>query len=495
MGGTVRCWGAGGRGELGNDSLVGSGVPVDVRAVSNATAVAAGATHSCALVAGGAVKCWGSNDYGELGNGGMGSSSVPVDVVGISGATAIAAGGGHSCALLPGGVVKCWGHGLSGELGNNTHNSSNVPVTVAGITGATAITASGEFQDPLRGFSCALVAGAVECWGSGDLGQLGGGIFGPDSATPVAVPGITGASAVSSGRWHACALVTGGTVKCWGDDSSGQLGDGVISIGGRVPVDVQEVSGATAIGAGGAQSCAVIAGGGVKCWGEGTLGQLGNGSTDDSVAPVDVSGISGATRLTVGGAHSCVLVAAGAVKCWGYGRTGELGRNAWVDSPVPVDLFDPQPVVPPVVRPVVPPVVRPVVHRTKRKRVVVRWPQLAFAVQRVRGDSSTIGLLRGFVASIPRGSRLIVTCPAGCGASTGTAIATLRGNGGSRTRTLRHALAIQKSTTIRAAVVAAGKVGRFRTYRFLPGVFAPRNVAVHRGCLAPGTRTRVTACS
>jgi alpha-tubulin suppressor-like RCC1 family protein len=130
--GAVKCWGYNVYGELGDGTYIDSSLAVDVLGVTGATQISAGYLNSCALIAGGAVKCWGHNAYGGLGDGtNRINSNVPVDVVGLSSATQVAAGYSHSCALVDGGAVQCWGYSGSGGLGNGTsYNNSNVPVDV-----------------------------------------------------------------------------------------------------------------------------------------------------------------------------------------------------------------------------------------------------------------------------------------------------------------------------------------------------------------------------
>ena len=289
-----------------------------------ASALDAGTYHACAVVTGGAVKCWGSNESGELGNGASGpsaGSTTPVTVTGLTGATSVARGMYHSCALIDDGTVTCWGENGAGQLGNGTTNDSSVPVTVPGITGATAITSA-------SGATCVIVAGgAVKCWGISYYGELG---TTNSSAVPVDVAGVTGATAIAGGAFHMCALVANGAVSCWGRNYQGQLGNG--HSGGGVdstaPVSVVGITGATAISAhANEHTCAVLADTTVECWGNNSVGQLGNGTSTDSPVPVPVTGVTGVTAINSGSNHTCAVVAGGTVKCWGVNGSGQLGNG------------------------------------------------------------------------------------------------------------------------------------------------------------------------
>ncbi|MEZ5265660.1 MAG: hypothetical protein R2755_28630 [Acidimicrobiales bacterium] len=292
----IFCWGADDAGQLGDGPIVHappmvpivgpSGSRPDFVFVGGAdpgvVALAAGATHTCAVLADGDVWCWGGNARGQLGDGTTTDGVYPVKVVGGLDAVAIDGGGAHTCAVDRAGAVWCWGANDHGQLGDGTTTDRPVPTAVTGIGDAIAV-ATGDAH------SCALRnGGAVVCWGRNDTGKLGDGTT-TDRPSPVAVPGLGAASALAAGAGHTCALTTG-SVWCWGANDLGQLGDGT-GAGSAAPVAVAGLADVRSIGIGSSHSCAVRTDRTVWCWGANGWGQLGDGTTTDRLQPVRALGL------------------------------------------------------------------------------------------------------------------------------------------------------------------------------------------------------------
>jgi alpha-tubulin suppressor-like RCC1 family protein len=386
--GAVKCWGYNYDGQLGlgdqnyrgdNPGEMGANLPaVDLGAGVTATAIAAGSNHTCALLSMGAVKCWGYNFHGQLGLGDqdfrgdgpdeMGGSLPSVNLGSGVTARAIAAGFNHTCALLSTGVVKCWGRNDEGQLGlgdtnNRGDGSGEMGATLLAVdlgVGVTATGISGGFQH-----TCAsLSTGAVKCWGNNFYGQLGLGNsnkLGDEAnemgANLLAVDLGSGVTAVSVnvGRYHSCALLSSGAVKCWGINTGGQLGlgdtgnrgDQANEMGTNLPgVDLGLGFSAVALASNHDQSCVVMSSGEMKCWGQNTSGQLGlgdkgnrgdgSGEMGANLPVVDLATSARVTAISAGWQHTCVLLSSGAVKCWGDNQFGQLGlgdRSSRGDDP------------------------------------------------------------------------------------------------------------------------------------------------------------------
>lgn len=297
--------------------------------------VACGGAHVCAVTTGGKVVCQGYGGRGQLGDGqATGFSPTWVQTVGISGATSVACGGEHSCALAAG-QVYCWGHDENGQIGDGSSGVSvdrPTPVLVALPEGATALVAGGPHFG--SGHTCALLSsGAVWCWGANSGGQIGNGQsgFGELVATPMHVATLSEpAIGLAAGGRHTCALHADGTVSCWGYDDYAQVGDGKSGTNVVTPLPVKVVGlpdKAVAIAAGEGQSCAVLASGEPRCWGQGDFGQLGTANTANSVKPIAVFGGGVAGWIGMGAMHGCVARPAGSVECAGLDDLGEVGSG------------------------------------------------------------------------------------------------------------------------------------------------------------------------
>jgi hypothetical protein len=306
--GLVRAWGANYSGQLGDGTLNDSNILETVMSLMNAIEVAAGVFHSLALLSDSTVRAWGDNFSGQLGDGTFNNSTVPVSVIGLTDAIAITAGLNHSLALLNDGTVRSWGGNFFGQLGNGTDTTSNVPVTVLGLSNVVAISAGG-------GHSLALLADeTVRAWGENSNGELGDGTT-IDRSTPVQVKGTGGAgflnkvTAIAAGEFHSLALLNDGRVLAWGSNEYGQLGDGT-NTDSNVPVQVKGTGGSgainnvAAVAAGGFHSLALLKNGTVLAWGNNESGQLGDGSNTDSTLPVTVSELKNSSIIAGGGDHS-----------------------------------------------------------------------------------------------------------------------------------------------------------------------------------------------
>ena len=337
----VKCWGYNDKGVVGDGTFDDSKTPKDVVGLTGVSAVSAG-QGICAVMTTGGLKCWGVARV----NGTMDNSSTATDFPGLSsGVASVSAGGGQACAVLTSGALKCWGRNMRGELGDGTTTDSLTPVQVSGLTSGVASVTIGNQH------VCALLTiGSVQCWGAGYSGQIGDNSFSPtERPTPTQVVGLnSGVVAITAGMEFNCALLSTGAVKCWGRGDDGQLGDGT---NGNVATPVQVTgltSGVVAISAGDSHVCALMDSGAVKCWGSNLDGQLGDGSETASNVPVDVIGLDApAKAVAAGGGQTCVLIEVNDVRCFGANYYGGLGNGTEVSSSTPVKVIGLAPAVVP----------------------------------------------------------------------------------------------------------------------------------------------------
>lgn len=323
------------------------------------SSISAGLLHSCAVNDGGAW-CWGSNEHGQLGDGSiLTTRSRPVVVSGLSdGVAKISAGVAHTCAITTEARVRCWGNNDYGQLGDGTTSTRLEPVDVQGLADPIEDLAAGYLH------TCALTtAGGVWCWGGAGEDQLGSAdaIAMEYSSTPIAVEGLpSGVVAIAAGAVHTCALTSQGETWCWGDDGSGQLGDGsgLSTSAPYLPVRAEMPHEVTQIAAGWEHTCAITVEAELWCWGLDYFGQLGNsvdepgyrhpngrpivacvfvplliygsitiycvGEPGEDVkehadSPTRADRVPGGVEgVTAGTSHTCAITSGGGATCWGF---------------------------------------------------------------------------------------------------------------------------------------------------------------------------------
>jgi alpha-tubulin suppressor-like RCC1 family protein len=461
--GGAKCWGGNTNGKLGDGTTTTRLTPVDVSGLTSGVAkISAGRNHTCAITTAGGAKCWGTNTFGQIGDStAISPRLTPTNVTGLStGVTAISTNFHTTCASTTSGV-KCWGYNSVGELGDGTVTTRSIPAalsgnpagaapstpgiltvnsysTISGFDASQFTLASGgtcptvfsytlaggasctlfidfsptttgaksaslqinssdtlnpAFTENLAGVgipaagtglisvspnplnisgtyvgttvqgtvtiynapsinsliaesraqsTCMVTAtGGVKCWGDNSGGQLGNGTL-IATSTPTDVTGLSsGVVSIATGQGNHCALMTNGTIKCWGDNTSGKLGDGT-TIRRLTPITVSGITNAIQITAGTHFTCAVLADRSAKCWGGNNAGQLGDGTTTDRPLPTTVAGFTNnIASISAGEYFTCALTITGGVKCWGTNGNGALGDGTptGVGRPTPADVL------------------------------------------------------------------------------------------------------------------------------------------------------------
>jgi len=266
----------------------------------------------------------------------LGAASAKATVVATGVVETSASSFGSSCARMDTGSVQCWGDNWFGQLGNGTI----APIAVA----YPVVAFAAPVVDLSLGLShaCAVLqGGALQCWGGNDWLQIGLPASARWSTQPITIPGLANVAEVAAGNRHTCVRTASGQVLCFGDNGFGQLGDGTTN-SSAAAVPVAGLPGpAMELTAGSVHTCVRLQNGEAWCWGANGGGELGNGTFEAASLPTRVQGLGQAlASIRAGSHHSCAVTVSGTGKCWGMNRDGELGNGERVEAvPTPVDVL------------------------------------------------------------------------------------------------------------------------------------------------------------
>lgn len=348
--GTVRCWGANGKGALGDGTTTSSPTPVSVTGLGagSTRSVSVGGSFACALSTDGAVKCWGANEDGVLAGPYGSYSTEPVDIPRLGAGTTVqlTTGKKHACAVSITGATRCWGSNSSSQLGIGMAKggSEAMPTLVSGLGPGTTRQVDANYLS-----TCVVRDdGAALCWGSNVIGTLGDGTQ-TERTRPSQVSGQgAGTTAqVSVGVHGACSLTTAGAVRCWGDNAEGELGfphPGGGNYWSLVPVAVATLGpGSTVMvdASGSGFNCALSATSATVCWGANSFGTLGTGESSaprPTPGPVDGLGSGTTAQISTGSRHACAVTSGGQVRCWGDNSYGQIGDGTYEQRDAPVRI-------------------------------------------------------------------------------------------------------------------------------------------------------------
>ncbi len=334
--GATHCWGFNNNGQLGNGVTGNSSVPVLVTGGHEFLSVVAGSMHTCGLKEDGSAWCWGQGQFGALGDDLGENTWEPVPVFGGLTFSALTAGGNHTCGITLEGAAYCWGRNNQGQLGAGTISSTEPAWSPVAVVGGNTF----QKLDAGSTHTCGLTtAGAALCWGSNFNGELGTGVAGTAIASPQTVTGAFVFKAIIASQTFSCAVDLAGAAHCWGSNSLGALG--INQPNGTHPSPQLVAGGLTFADLSTAltfHTCGRTTTGAAYCWGNNASIQLGTGagsSTAPSLVPVAVVGGDSWAILAGGQDHSCGITNIGTAKCWGSGTLGQLGHGEFTSKPEP----------------------------------------------------------------------------------------------------------------------------------------------------------------
>ena len=334
--GLAYCWGFGYLGNDGSKQL--SLGPVAVEGGRQYRSISVGYQHTCAVTLDSQAYCWGWNLQGQTGNGTRTSFGVPVPVEGGLRFRQVSAGQAHTCGVTTDDRAFCWGRnsdqGLGGQLGDGTTTSRTTPVAVTGGLRFREVSAG-------TSHSCGVtVDDRAYCWGNNRQGRLGNGQSSLQRPHPVLVADGRRYRSVSAGADHTCAVTTGDKGFCWGNGSSGQIGDGNTHQRWTPRAVVGDLA-FSRLAAGVSHSCGKTTNGLAYCWGANTEGALGDGTTMTRLRPAAVAGGHRFNQVSAGWLFGCGVTPTSVGYCWGYNSSGSLGDGTRVRRLTPAAVVGP----------------------------------------------------------------------------------------------------------------------------------------------------------
>jgi alpha-tubulin suppressor-like RCC1 family protein len=347
--GEAYCWGNNPDGRLGDGTNTARLRPRLVTGGHTWASITAGWIHTCGITTDGQGFCWGAGGSGRLGNGSTANSSVPEPIAVTDGDTwqILSAGYEHTCGVAADGTGYCWGRNNTRQLGDGSSSNRTTRSPIAGDHVWQTVSAAGANVGGLgRSFSCGLtIEGEAYCWGSRINGALGDGSSSGTAAIPQLVQGGFTWTDVRAQSIHSCGITTAGNGYCWGSNGSGQLGVGDVAHRNTPTLVLNDHDWRDLKPGWTNTTCGITQAGVAYCWGLNDTGQVGDATTGNKTAPQPVAG--GFTWLPLisgGGTHTCGVTEAGVAYCWGRGTSGQLGNGSSASTiyRTPLKVLDPQ---------------------------------------------------------------------------------------------------------------------------------------------------------
>ncbi len=326
-------WGLNDHGALGRGVYNPTGAqfpslfPAPIVTLTDAVKIVAGNWSGYALRGDGSVWAWGGNDYGALGRTDVLSTPFPAPVPDIEDAVSVSGGTDFAAALRKDGKVLIWGANYYGQHGNGQSYGWSLPAEEVPDMDCVVSLATGAHH-----VAVVKSDGSVWTWGNNVEAALGNGTFGSWHPTPMEVPGISNARAVSAGYYHTLVLLEDGTVRAFGRNLEGQLGDGTQGNYRPSPITIPGLTGVRALRGGAFHSIAILNDGTVRAWGN-NAGALGDGTLDRRTVPIQPLDVGAVLDVAAGYFHTVFLRADRTVWVTGGNAYGELGPRP---SPEPL---------------------------------------------------------------------------------------------------------------------------------------------------------------